>query len=155
MTEEHAHVCTCTQGRSQKDNVSIKILSTIGGGGTKSSSLRQKMRCRPWVHKVRSSGSLPSRRDRQLAGCGSPATVAMCSFRQLAIRFCSSSTRRGSWSPCRSAAGKAELAHQLTPLSLTNSPNPLASPTGTHFSDWSIFETSEWLAKVQTNSIKP
>lgn len=62
------------------------------------------MRCKPWVHRVRSSGSLPSRRDRQLAGWGSPASAETCSFRQLAMRFCSSSTRRGSCSPCRSAA---------------------------------------------------
>lgn len=61
------------------------------------------MRCKPWVHRVRSSGSLPSRRDRQLAGWGSPASAETCSFRQLAMRFCSSSTRRGSCSPCRSA----------------------------------------------------
>lgn len=47
VTEEHARVRTHVQGRGQKDNVSIKILSTIGGGGTKSSNLRQKMRCRP------------------------------------------------------------------------------------------------------------
>ena len=84
------------------------------------------MRCKPWVHRVRSSGSLPSRRDRQLAGWGSPASAETCSFRQLAMRFCSSSTRRGSCSPCRSAVEGGQGVG-LDALPRTRHPSPLQS----------------------------
>lgn len=40
VVQECTYVCTHAQGQGQKGSVSIKILSTMGGGGTKSSSLR-------------------------------------------------------------------------------------------------------------------
>lgn len=76
-----------------------------------------------WVHRVRSSGSLPSRRDRQLAGWAA-ASAETCSFRQLAMRFCRSSTRRGS---CSRAGLRRGQGVGLDALSGAGRPSPLQS----------------------------
>lgn len=93
-------MCGRNQPRQHQQGRVSRNLSIRGGGGTRSSSFRQKILCRPWVLWERSSALTPSTRLRGgVALEEEEGPKPRWSLRQQTTLFCISSTRLLSFSP--------------------------------------------------------